>query len=244
MQLIFCTILLLYNLPLLFIKEEKLSLKEKKNTKSISERFLSQKGTHFLGTFIILISLISFDKTGTIRNTIVLKFGLNTTSFQFYQLFSGQFLHWNFIHLISNLSGLMLLMGYERRVGFQRYMSVFLIAGVFASMVDLLVYDEAISMGVSAGIAGLVSGFFLDEKGKSLKEVILGSTFVLFIISVYTFGNSEFLGDNITVNWISHFVGAISAACFIVLSNKWSSRVKNCSATDANSEITLKVGDE
>jgi membrane associated rhomboid family serine protease len=220
-QIVLTGLLFVYNLPLLCITEERVSLTEKKKALPISQRFLNQKGTHIIGVVLIVLSIATFDSNGDITDSAIVAFGLHSGAFPLFRIFSSQVLHWNIIHLVYNLSALMLLVGYERRVGFLRYVSVFLMAGIAASVIDLIIYDTAISLGSSAGIAGLVSGYFIDGKEKSTKEILSASLFVLCIISVYSFGSTDLTDDDIAVNWISHYVGAVSAGIFIVCTNTW-----------------------
>lgn len=214
-------ILVSFWLIILFYKPQNLSLKDNA-TKSRFERIKEAKGTIALGTLILLIVLISFDMpTLKLNDNFASVFGLSKTGvFEhklFFQILTSNFIHFDLLHLVANLSALILLVAYERRIGTSRYLTIFAISAVAASFLDLfLIRQDSLSLGASAGIAGLACGYFIDYGKLSIKEWSIGILFSLFIVGVLSIYDKSNVADiGYEINWIAHLLGVIVAAMFI-----------------------------
>jgi membrane associated rhomboid family serine protease len=213
----FIGILVTFWAILLYYKPQNLSLKDN-TSKSILERAKEAKGTIAFGSLIIFIAIISFNKvTLKVNDEFASIFGLSKIGvFEykfFFQIITSNLFHFDLIHLCMNVSALILLVAYERRIGANRFLTIFAISAVASSFLELfLIRQNYLSLGASAGIAGLACGYFIDYGKLSLKEWLTGIVFSLFIIgliSIYDKVSISNLGYE--VNWISHLIGVIVA---------------------------------
>ncbi len=187
------------------------------------ERLNVNKGTLILGTILIIIYLLTMNEDSySTSDKMIHLFGLNSEiieHFFVFQLITSIFLHFDLVHLCSNVLCLALLSSYERRVGIRKFFIIFLISAFVASLVDLIFLSEGtVSMGASAGICGLVSGYFIDYPRTSWKEWGLGLIFVLAIIWVDShLPESESKELNYKIDWLAHLVGAISGGILLLI---------------------------
>ena len=63
---------------------------------------------------------------------------------------------------------------YERDVGGKRFLIVFLLSGIVSSVSVLLVSEDVISAGASAGLLGMGAAYFLDNPALTTKDYIIG----------------------------------------------------------------------
>jgi membrane associated rhomboid family serine protease len=81
---------------------------------------------------------------------------LGTRNGEWWRLVTSMFVHSGMFHLLVNVAGLTQLgLILERRVGRVIVLAVFLTAGVFASLVNLITHPLAMSVGASGAIFGL-----------------------------------------------------------------------------------------
>ena len=222
-MIFFLAILIVYWFVLVIYKPQNISLRDN-SIKKLGERVRDIKGTLFLGTFIVLIALVSFDfETLRLDNSIAVVFGLSKTGViegnLFFQIVTSNFLHFDLFHLGANASVLMLLSAYERRVGSKRYIAIFAVAAIVSSIIDLfLLGDENLTLGASAGISGLACAFFIDYGKLSIKEWISGLTFSLFVVAISSvYNKSQLQNLGYEINWISHLLGVFVIAFYVKL---------------------------
>jgi len=200
-----------------------ISLKDN-TTKSTWVHAKETKGTISLGSLIVLISMASFDAaTLKLNPALGAIFGLSKQGiFEhkfFFQVLTSNFFHFDLLHLGGNISAILLLSAYERRIGTSRYLLVFIISAVAASILDLLlIRPDTVSLGSSAGIAGLACGYFIDYGKLTKKEWTTGILFTLFIVGLFSFyDNTQIAKLGYEIDWIAHLFGAIAAGAFILL---------------------------
>jgi len=191
----------------------------------IATKLRFRAGTLSLGVLLIAVAAATFGSTQfSIDPRLGTIFALSRQGvFErgwVFEFLTSNFIHINLFHLVSNLFVLMLLSAYEWRVGIHRYIAVFLLAAVASSMIDLLLMllmrDDSVSMGASAGIFGLASAYFLDYRDVSRKDWIVGISAVLVLVGFYSFlgnVNEDKIGG--TVNWTAHMSGALVGGVYV-----------------------------
>lgn len=204
-----------------FYNPQKQSLRDTAKT-TLWGRLFSSKGTLIIGALLTLIASWSFNSAGMqILPTLAIVFGYSRTGFFDHQLYfqplSSVFFHFNLVHLVANLSALLLVSAYERRVGFLRFMIVFLVSGLAAGLLDILfIGPNEISLGASGAIAGLAAGYALDKPNVPLKEWCRNSVLVVLGVLALSFlPQNTHYGPPLNVNWIVHLLGAGCAAIFV-----------------------------
>lgn len=212
-------ILVIFVLAIILYSPDKASLKETVKT-PIFQRIIKAKGTLLLGSLLVAIAYLSFNAAFLqIQPPYMELFGLSKqgiwTAHLFFQFVTNVFFHIDIIHLLANLSTLLLLSAYERRVGTIRFLSLFLVSGVLASLLDVLFLpNAAITLGASGGLCGLTAGYFLDYKNVSFRQWILGLIVVLVVLFV-TSVVPDHSYSTYSVNWLAHLLGALCAALYI-----------------------------
>ena len=74
---------------------------------------------------------------------------------QIYRLITSLFLHNNFLHLIGNIALLCILGSfYEQKIGYIKFMIVFLINGLSANIFTCIISDSS-SIGASVSLIGI-----------------------------------------------------------------------------------------
>lgn len=188
----------------------------------LAQRLRSRAGTLSLGLLLIAIAAATF---GANQLSIdprleaifaLSRYGIFERGWVF-QFVTGNFIHINLLHLVANLSVLMVLSAYEWRVGIRRYMNVFLVAAIMSSLIDIFFMNEnTITMGASAGICGLAAAYFLDYQDLSRKDWIVGILFVLVLVGAYSFrGNVSEGKIGGAVNWFAHLSGALIGGVYV-----------------------------
>jgi len=209
--------LAIFSLVLVFNRFNPISLRQR--LPSYKENFLSTKATFFLGALLILVygTTTGFSMVAT-SPSIISEWGLNTTSFystKIYQLITNNFIHINWVHIYSNIIGLLILMPYEKRVGASRYITIFLICCIIASVTRLFTGQVQISVGASAGLYGLAVAYFIDKEDIWQKNWKKGIIVLSLIMLTLSFINNTSNITNTKVDHWGHFLGAFAAIIYI-----------------------------
>ena len=87
--------------------------------------------------------------------------------FEIWRYLSAIFLHGSFLHLILNLFGL-LFFGFilEHEIGSKKFLIVFLLAGIFSSVVSIFFYDRV--LGASGAIFGIIGALTILRPGMTV----------------------------------------------------------------------------
>jgi len=224
--ILFCW--LLYVGSIVWYQPQKQSLRDTSKL-SFKERFFKAKGTLFLGTLLFGISAftLGFRKGLEIPREFAVLFGYVPDLFFHYgflwQPFTSLFVHFNLIHLVGNLSLLQLLSAYERRVALKRYLTVYFIAGLGASVIELILsalifgtQARYVSMGASGAICGLIAAYYLDTGEKpSLGDWIKSVLILMVLITFLSVMPNSHYETKMQVDWFAHLVGAL-IACFYI----------------------------
>jgi len=211
---------LLYVGALLFIKPPPKSFKEK--SIGFTENFLAIKGSLVLGLVILTVYLFVTDFTFLEPNTALYNLLIlhhpSSSDFLISQIFSNTFVHFNVIHLLSNLMLIGLFSAYERRVGLKRFLMVVFVSGIFSSFSILFYGVDNTTAGISGVAFGLAAAFFTDEKNLSFKDwvyALLTFIFLAIILSVRDFYELQKIESiDFQVDYIGHFLGALGAIIY------------------------------
>lgn len=171
--------LLAYFIFLLFPKLEESKLKKFNNGKLTNDTDLKEMLDFFIpkeGFYItpIIINLnlliyivMVFAGLGFVsfKGSDLLNWGANfrplTTDGQWWRLLTSTFLHGGLMHILANMYGLLFVgIFLEPLLGKTKYVLVYLVTGILASIASIWWYDTTVSVGASGAIFGLY-GFFL-----------------------------------------------------------------------------------
>lgn len=144
---------------------------------------------------------------------------------EYYRLFTCMFLHGGLIHIASNMYSLYCV-GYmvEKVYGKVKYLAIYLISGIISSVFSFL-FSDAISIGASGAIFGVLGAVFLfgfmlrDKIGKQLLINIV-SVIVLNIFITMSVPNIDIFAH------IGGFIGGVLIS-LILGRNLWSKAGKN-----------------
>ncbi|MBQ6126550.1 MAG: rhomboid family intramembrane serine protease [Erysipelotrichaceae bacterium] len=142
------------------------------------------------------------------ESAVIVLLGGNYTTFtlglrQFYRLIVCAFLHGGFLHLFSNMYSLFFLGSYlERRLGSWKMLSYLLFSVLIGSLSQGILTENTITVGISAGLYGLMLVFILD--GIKNHVVNLRSLLPLIMINLAI----NFIS---TTAWIAHLGGLLGA---------------------------------
>ncbi len=204
-----------------FYSPQKQSLRDSTKT-TVLERLLLSKGTLLIAALLVGLAILSFEPTYYyINSEYAHLFGYSQQGFfgnhYYFQPLTSFFFHFNLYHIVANLSILLPLSAYERRVGTLRFLKVFFVSGLFSSLLDMcFISPGTLSMGASGAIAGLWAGYALDRPSLTNTEWMRNSVLVVLLVLFLSFFQSVRQFDaNIAINWIVHILGAISAAVYV-----------------------------
>lgn len=188
---LYIIVTLTFALPLVLYMPQSEGIHETMHV-SLKRRIRSCIGTYMLGMILLLTAAATFNESFEIESRFLPLFALSRqgifeNGFVF-QLLTANFLHMDLFHLVTNLSALVLLSAYERRVGWGRFIAVFLVSAVISSIADLpwLGSHEA-SLGASGGMCGLAAAYFLDYRNLRISDWVKGLLIVTLIIGIFSY---------------------------------------------------------
>ncbi|WP_082001799.1 rhomboid family intramembrane serine protease [Flavobacterium sp. KMS] len=170
----------------------------------------------FLVMFLSGLGFVSFGGQD------LLNWGANyqpyTTNGQWWRLITSVFLHGGFMHLLSNMFGLLFVgLFLEPLLGREKYLTIYLITGTIASLASIWWHDATISVGASGAIFGLY-GLFLS--------LLLTKVFPPQINNVFLVTTLIFIGYNLVmgltggIDNAAHIGGLISGFVIgLIMSN-------------------------
>lgn len=144
----------------------------------------------------------------------------NVTLFQwnwYPSIITNTFVHHSFFHLLTNLVGFAVLSLYERRVGVQRYLMVFVVSAL-ASTLSVFAYSEPIIVaGVSGVVFGLAAAYFTDHQDLTRKDWFCALAAFVFL-AIYVEADSALkIGKSnpkIVIDHFGHALGAVGAIVY------------------------------
>ncbi len=163
---------------------------------------------------ILMYLVMAFGGYGFIsfKGADLIKFGANysplTKSGEWWRLLTCVFLHGNIMHLIFNISGLVFVSFIlEPFLGHVKYLILFIVSGVLASLTSLYYHDTILSIGASGAIFGLYGAFISLMLTKSITDEMGGFFFTFSLIFI---GINLLLGLSEGIDNAAHIGGLLS----------------------------------
>ncbi|TBO44976.1 rhomboid family intramembrane serine protease [Pedobacter kyonggii] len=223
---------------------EKAPLATKNKIKNVLFLFFPQKGYTATPTVVLInvfyyVAIFLFSavlminlslKTGSASHDdyieeirkISLNFGVNQRNLvlggEYWRLITYQFIHGSKSHLFFNMYALVYLgLMIENKLGWKKYLFIYLMSGVCGGLVSLIFHQEGVMMGASRAIMGLYGAFIALLTTKTFErkatKALLVST---LIVSLLVLVNGAF-GKR--VDNAAHIGGFVSGFIFAYLLN-------------------------
>lgn len=176
----------------------------KKNEKrnKIAEKIFSYKQpivTYIIMAICIILFILMKLSGGSTNSQTLLKYGANldvlVKNGEYYRLFTCIFLHIGIMHLLCNLYSLYVIgREVENLFGKIKYIIIFILSGIFGSIMSLAFTHNTISAGASGAIFGLLGALlyfgmhYRTYLGEAIKRSIIPIIVVNLIIGFFAEG--------------------------------------------------------
>ncbi len=176
----------------------------KKNEKrnKIAEKIFSYKQpivTYIIMAICIILFILMELSGGSTNSQTLLKYGANldvlVKNGEYYRLFTCIFLHIGIMHLLCNMYSLYIIgREVENLFGKIKYIIIFILSGIFGSIMSLAFTHNTISAGASGAIFGLLGALlyfgmhYRTYLGEAIKESIIPIIVVNLIIGFFAEG--------------------------------------------------------
>lgn len=176
----------------------------KKNEKrnKIAEKIFSYKQpivTYIIMAICIILFILMELSGGSTNSLTLLKYGANldvlVKNGEYYRLFTCIFLHIGIMHLLCNLYSLYVIgREVENLFGKIKYIIIFILSGIFGSIMSLAFTHNTISAGASGAIFGLLGALlyfgmhYRTYLGEAIKRSIIPIIVVNLIIGFFAEG--------------------------------------------------------
>lgn len=176
----------------------------KKNDKrnKIAEKIFSYKQpivTYIIMAICIILFILMELSGGSTNSQTLLKYGANldvlVKNGEYYRLFTCIFLHIGIMHLLCNMYSLYIIgREVENLFGKIKYIIIFILSGIFGSIMSLAFTHNTISAGASGAIFGLLGALlyfgmhYRTYLGEAIKRSIIPIIVVNLIIGFFAEG--------------------------------------------------------
>lgn len=176
----------------------------KKNEKrnKIAEKIFSYKQpivTYIIMAICIILFILMELSGGSTNSQTLLKYGANldvlVKNGEYYRLFTCIFLHIGIMHLLCNLYSLYVIgREVENLFGKIKYIIIFILSGIFGSIMSLAFTHNTISAGASGAIFGLLGALlyfgmhYRTYLGETIKRSIIPIIVINLIIGFFAEG--------------------------------------------------------
>ena len=176
----------------------------KKNEKrnKIAEKIFSYKQpivTYIIMAICIILFILMELSGGSTNSQTLLKYGANldvlVKNGEYYRLFTCIFLHIGILHLLCNMYSLYIIgREVENLFGKIKYIIIFILSGIFGSIMSLAFTHNTISAGASGAIFGLLGALlyfgmhYRTYLGEAIKRSIIPIIVVNLIIGFFAEG--------------------------------------------------------
>ncbi|TDG35809.1 rhomboid family intramembrane serine protease [Pedobacter changchengzhani] len=183
--------------------------------------YLVPKGDHFatsiildLNILVFLLMVFSGIHIISPNGMELLQWGANrrfeTTGGEWWRLFTSMFLHGGIMHLILNISGLVIAAIFvEPLIGRKKYFILYILSGLCGSLASIWWYPNTISVGASGAIFGLYGAILGLLLTKAFPEG--GKKGILIMIGIYV-GINLLWGLTGGIDNAAHIGGLLSGA--------------------------------
>lgn len=168
----------------------------------IAEKIFSYKQpivTYIIMAVCIILFILMELSGGSTNSQILLKYGANldilVKNGEYYRLFTCIFLHIGIMHLICNMYSLYVIgREVESLFGKVKYIIIFILSGIFGSIMSIAFTHNTISAGASGAIFGLLGALlyfginYRTYLGEAIKRTIIPIIVVNLIISFFAEG--------------------------------------------------------
>jgi len=198
--------------------------------------FLIPKGDHVatsvildLNIFIFLLMILSGIHIISPNGQELLQWGANrrieTTSGEWWRLFTSMFLHAGIMHLILNISGLIIAAIFvEPLLGRKNFFILYILSGLCGSLASIWWYPNTISVGASGAIFGLFGAILGLLLTKAFPEGSKKGIFTMFGIYV---GINLIWGLTGGIDNAAHIGGLFSGALIGIILFEFDEEQKN-----------------
>ncbi|PIF31274.1 membrane associated rhomboid family serine protease [Flavobacterium sp. 9] len=137
-----------------------------------------------LNLFIFILMVCTGFGLFTFKGKDLLDWGANFRPFvedgQWWRLLTSVFLHGGIMHLVSNMFGLYIVgLFLEPLLGKAKYLIIYLVTGIFASLASIWWHDATVSVGASGAIFGLY-GLFIALSFRKVFSPLLNKAYLVF----------------------------------------------------------------
>lgn len=176
----------------------------KKNEKrnKIAEKIFSYKQpivTYIIIAICIILFILMELSGGSTNSQVLLKYGANldvlVKNGEYYRLFTCIFLHIGIMHLLCNMYSLYIIgREVENLFGKVKYIIIFILSGIFGSIMSLAFTHNTISAGASGAIFGLLGALlyfgmhYRTYLGETIKRSIIPIIVINLIIGFFAKG--------------------------------------------------------
>lgn len=168
----------------------------------IAEKIFSYKQpivTYIIMAVCIILFILMELSGGSTNSQILLKYGANldilVKNGEYYRLFTCIFLHIGIMHLICNMYSLYVIgREVESLFGKVKYIIIFILSGIFGSIMSIAFTHNTISAGASGAIFGLLGALlyfginYRTYLGEAIKRTIIPIIVVNLIIGFFAEG--------------------------------------------------------
>ncbi len=185
-----------------------------------------------LKNLLIINTVIYFLSTamsngGDLRSPIMQLFALWPIEhgFEPWQLFTYQFLHGNFSHILFNMFSLWMFgMEVEQEMGSRKFLLFYLVSGVGGGLAQVLVsyffpelINPAVTIGASGAIFGVLIAFGLLFPNRYIMIYFLIPLKAKYLIMFMIVTNILAINDGTNVAHIAHIAGGLTGFLFMLL---------------------------
>jgi len=157
---------------------------------------------------LVVVCVVVFVASGFGKMSVIDRFGGLShqvhQSDEYYRFFTSMFLHFNFLHIASNMISLLIVgPAVEVMLGRTRFLSLYLVAGLGGGVASyLFLPGESVSAGASGAIIGVMGAYVVLAHNRRQPLAPVVALIVINLVIGFT-GN---------IDWRDHFGGLVVGA--------------------------------
>jgi len=209
-------------------KRQLAGIKPKKDDLLYALSYLIPKDGHFItsiiidiNVLIILAMLIKGYSISSPNAAELLEFGASRRTEviegQWWRLLTNVFLHSGILHLLSNITGIVVAAIFiEPVIGRKKYALLYLLSGLGASLCSIAYYENTVSVGASGAIFGLYGAILASMISNNYSRKFKKSVLIFFTVYI---GINLFYGLLGGIDNAAHIGGLITGALLGLLND-------------------------